>query len=340
MRDQPIVLILDDRERLVRSAPAVHRLQELCRVIALDTPIHQATDADLADVTVLLPIRERTRLDRAVLNRLPGLELVVQTGGHAYHADLESLSARGIPVSLMRHATAVTRAMPELTLMLAIACARRLSEAQAVLDGSNWQVPPGRTLAGRRIGILGMGRHGQQAARAFRAIGMDVVAWARTPSDTRPIDVDGWHVPRIGLEELLGTSDVVSIHLRLSEESTGLIGPAELARMKKGAILVNTSRGAVVDEKALVSALVEGHVGAAGLDVFTAEPLAPESGLRGMPNVVLTPHIGWQVEEVFEEFAALGTAQIQAWLDRRLPRAQLANPDVQVPVSSRGGLEP
>ncbi|WP_353355910.1 NAD(P)-dependent oxidoreductase [Intrasporangium sp. DVR] len=324
----------------MRAAPAMRRLQELCRVVALDAPIDQAKDPELAEVSLLLPIRERTRLDRTVLDRLPGLELVVQTGGHAYHADVEALTRRGIPLSLMRHATAVTRAMPELTLMLAIACARRMPEVQNVLDSPTWRVPPGRTLAGRRVGILGLGRHGQQAARAFRAIGMDVVAWARESSDGRPVELDGWPIPRLSLEELLATSDVVSIHLRLSHESAGLIGASELAGMKKDAILVNTSRGAILDETALVAALSDGALGAAGLDVYAAEPLALDSPLRGLPNVVLTPHIGWQVQEVFEEFAAIGTTQIEAWLDGRLPRAQLANPGVQLPLSCRGGLEP
>lgn len=337
MTDQPVVLVLDDQEHLVRSAPAMRRLRELANVVAADVPVAEIPDNQLAEVSILLPIRERTRLDRTVLNRLPQLELVVQTGGHAYHADLELLTQRGIPLSLMRHATAVTRAMPELTLMLAIACARRLHEAQAVLGNPTWSVPPGRTLAGRRVGILGLGRHGQQAARVFRAIGMEVVAWARTPSD-HPVEVDGSAVPRLGLEDLLATCDVVSIHLRLSDESRGLIGANELAGMKQGAILLNTSRGAIVDEKALAAALVKGPVGAAGLDVFTAEPLAPDSPLRDLPNVVLTPHIGWQVQEVFEEFAALGTQQVEAWLEGRLPRPQLANADVQVPPSSRGGL--
>lgn len=321
--ERPRLLVLDDRERLVRTAPGADRLRQLCDVTFLDVPLEEM-DEGLDDVRMLMLIRERTQVDRRVLERLPRLEVIFQTGGHAYHIDGQAVSARGIPVALTRHATAVTRAMPELTFLLAAACMRRLPEAQRVLQDSTWSVPVGRSLAGRTLGVLGLGRHGRNVARLGEALGMSVLAWDRGRAST--METHG--VPRVPLEELLRRSDIVTIHLRLSEESRGLLGEAELAQMKPRSVLVNTSRGAIVDESALAKALATGPVAAAGLDVFSEEPLAADSPLRGLPNVVLTPHIGWQVEEVFEEFAALVAQQVSDYLGDGLARSQLSDPDV------------
>lgn len=327
----PRLLVLDDREGLIRAAPAMQDLRQRCEVTFLDEPLLE-TAQDLSDVQLLMLIRERTPLDAAALDRLPALEAVFQTGGHAYHVDQGELSRRGVPLSLTRHATAVQRAMPELTFLLAAACLRRLPEADDVLSQEVWQVPMGRTLAGRTLGILGMGRHGRNVARLGQALGMDVIAWRRTPGD------DGDGIPRMPLDDLLARADVVSIHLRLSEESRGLIGARELALMRPRSVLVNTSRGAIVDEPALARALVSGPLGAAGLDVFTEEPLPGSSPLRQLPNAVLTPHIGWQVEEVFEEFAELVARQVTDYLGGGLRRSQLSDPDVALAESAQGRL--
>lgn len=333
--DKPLMLVLDDRERLLRSAPDAGRLAEHCNVIYLDGTLDQAK-VDLSQVRFLMLVRERTALTQAVLDQLSGLEFIFQTGGHAYHVDVDAASRRGIPVSLTRHARAVTRAMPELTFLLAAACLRRLPEAQRLIGSGEWEVPVGRTLHGRTLGILGMGRHGQGVARLGEALGMRVVAWDRGASTTREATTP----PRLRLEELLAQADVVTIHLRLSEESRHLIGAAELAHTKQGAILVNTSRGAIVDEDALVAALTSGRLAGAGLDVYETEPLPAGHPLLALDNVVLTPHIGWQVQEVFEEFASLVADQLGAYLGDGVDRNQLADPAVVLSEAARGRLSP
>jgi phosphoglycerate dehydrogenase-like enzyme len=188
------------------------------------------------------------------------------------------------------------------------------------MQNGGWQLLTGRTLSKRRLGILGMGRHGFRVAQIARdAFNMDVVAWNRK-EDTYVTD-NGFK--RLSLDELLETSDVVSIHLRFSEESAGLINKEQLAKMKPGAILINTSRGAIVDENALIEALRKGTLGGAGLDVFVQEPLEKDSPLRKLNNVILTPHIGWTVEEVFEEFANIACTQLMDYLNGTLASSEL-----------------
>jgi D-3-phosphoglycerate dehydrogenase len=170
------------------------------------------------------------------------------------------------------------------------------------------------------LGLLGMGRHGSRVADiAKNAFSMEVVAWARSGT----YDTSKNNIPRLPLDELLGTSDVVSIHLRLSPESTDLLNSERLQSMKRGAILINTSRGAIVNEQALIDALKNGPLESAGLDVYTHEPLAADSPLRSLSNVLLTPHIGWTVEEVFEEFAQIASTQLLQYLQGTLPDSEL-----------------
>jgi phosphoglycerate dehydrogenase-like enzyme len=174
-------------------------------------------------------------------------------------------------------------------------------------------------------------------ARIAAAFGMVVLAWDRDLG--REYDDDEPVVERLPLDDLLARSDVVSVHLKLSPESTGLLDRDRLARMRPGAVLVNTARGAIVDERALVEALRSGHVAGAGLDVFATEPLPPDHPLRTAPNVVLTPHIGWKVEEVFAEWAEIAAEQLAAWLDGRLPAAEVLDPAAaEVPRPRLGGL--
>lgn len=337
---RPRLLVLDDREGLIASAPAMRELRAMCDVTILDQPLSEVPDAELRDVRFLLAIRERTRLDAATLARFPALELLLQTGGHAYHVDREELRRRGIVAALGRRAQVVRSAMPELTFMLAIACLRRLGEATRRMAAGEWPTLTGRLLAGRRLGILGLGRHGRNVARVGQAFGMEVVAWDRagelagSPSH-RP-GPDG--IPLLPLDDLLHSSDVVTIHLRLSDESRGLLNRERLQSMKPGSVLINTARGAIVDEIALVDALKHGPLAAAGLDVFTEEPLPADHPLRSLPNAVLTPHVGWTVEEVFAEFAAIAAEQVRDYLAGRLRREELIDPDVEPVPGALGGL--
>jgi D-3-phosphoglycerate dehydrogenase / 2-oxoglutarate reductase len=201
---------------------------------------------------------------------------------------------------------------------------RRIHPLAAEMAAWDWPPAMGRTLAGRTLGILGLGRHGRPVARIAAAFGMLVLAWDRDPGREYPDDE--WVRQRLPLDDLLARSDVVSVHLKLSPESAGLLDAERLARMPPGAILVNTARGAIVDEAALVEALRRGRLAGAGLDVFATEPLPADHPLRTAANVVLTPHIGWKVEEVFTEWAEIAAEQLAAWLDGRLPAAEVLDP--------------
>jgi D-3-phosphoglycerate dehydrogenase len=334
---RPRLLVLDDDEGRIAGAPAMDRLRELAEVTVLDRPLADADPDRLAGVRVLLAIRERTRLDAALLERLPDLELVLQTGGHAYHVDQEAATGRGIVVALSRRATMASASVPELTFGLLLAVLRRIHPLAAELAGGAWPAAMGGTLAGRTLGILGLGRHGRPVARIAAAFGMVVLAWDRDPGREYPDDEPV--AERLPLDDLLERSDVVSVHLKLSPASTGLLDAERLARLRPGAILVNTARGAIVDEQALVEALRSGRLAGAGLDVFATEPLPAGHPLRTAPNVVLTPHIGWKVEEVFTEWAEIAAEQLAAWLDGRLPAAEVLDPSAaEVRRDRLGGL--
>jgi phosphoglycerate dehydrogenase-like enzyme len=223
--------------------------------------------------------------------------------------------------------------MRELTFGLMIAALRKFPEATGAMGTGGWPGLLGGTLRGRRLGILGMGLQGKAVARLGQAFDMDVVGWAR-PGSQAPDD----GIPRLPMDELLATSDVVSIHLRLSPESRGLLDAAKLRAMKPGSVLINTARGAIVDEDALAEVLRDGPLRSAGLDVFTVEPLPPDSALRSLPNVVLTPHIGWTVREALAKFADDAAGQLQDYLDHRLDPRELAFPPAtQRPKDVVGG---
>ena len=333
----PRLLVLDDYEGRIAGAPATARLRELADVTVLDRPLGDGDNGALAGVRVLLAIRERTRLDAALLARLPELELVLQTGGHAYHVDQKAATRRGIVVALSRRAQMASASVPELTFGLMLAVLRRIHPLAGELAAGEWPAAMGGTLAGRTLGILGLGRHGRPVARIAAAFGMLVLAWDRDSGREYPDDEPV--AERLPLDDLLARSDVVSVHLKLSPESTGLLDAQRLARLRPGAILVNTARGAIVDERALVEALRSGRLAGAGLDVFATEPLPADHPLRTAPNVVLTPHIGWKVDEVFAEWAEIAAEQLAAWLDGRLPPAEVLDPAAaDVPRDRVGGL--
>ena len=288
----------------------------------LSTSIADAPHSILTEVTFLMALRERTALTKEVFARMPKLKLILQTGGHAYHIDQAAAEDRGISIALGRRVKAPLITVPELTFAMMLGLMHKIPQSQPAMHKGEWPLVMGRTLNKRRLGILGMGRHGSRVADiAKNAFNMEVVSWARTESYFQtPADI-----PRLNLDELLHTSDVVSIHLRLSPESTNLLNEERLQMMKPGAILINTSRGAIVNEPALINALTRGPLASAGLDVYTHEPLAKDSPLRSLSNVILTPHIGWTVEEVFEEFAQIASTQLQQYLQGTLPESELLN---------------
>lgn len=317
MSIRPQLLVLDDWEGRLAGSPGVERLRQLADVTVLPGGLDECPPRLRESAEVVMAIRERTRFDAATFDLLPRLRLVLQSGGHAYHLDAEEARRRGIQVTLGRGSRFPRAAVPELTFALMIAVMRHLPEATRQMDAGAWPASTGRALAGKRLGLLGTGRHGSRVATIAQALPMEVVAWARPGSSGADTSI-----PRVELDELLATSDVVSVHLAVSAQTRGLLNRERLRAMKPRSVLINTSRGAIIDEDALVEVLRDGPLAGAGLDVFTTEPLPGDSPLRQLSNVALTPHIGWTVEEVLEEFADIAADQLHDYLHGVLDPAQ------------------
>ncbi|WP_344856490.1 D-2-hydroxyacid dehydrogenase family protein [Amycolatopsis ultiminotia] len=252
--------------------------------------------ARLAGFDVVVAMRERTPFPAAVLDRLPGLQLLVTTGQRNAAIDLAAAKRGGVVVSGTGNLTAPTA---EHVWALILAAARGLpAEFRSMRDGG-WQVGVGSTVRGKTLGLLGLGRLGAESARIGQAFGMKPIAWSRHLTAERAAEHGATLVSR---EELFAEADVLSIHLVLSERTRGLVGAADLAGMKPTALLVNTSRGPIVAEDALVEALREKKIAAAALDVYDTEPLPSDHPLRTLDNAILTPHIGYVSRESYEIF--------------------------------------
>ena len=317
---KPLLLILDDWEGLIQKAVCWNQLKDLVEIKFLKESIERTSDFEIEQAQFLMAVRERTSLNEQLFKRMPKLKLVLQTGGHAYHIDRVAAKQQNIVIASGRQVKAPLASVPELTFAFALGLMHKVYQAQRLMQNGGWDLLTGRTLSNKRLGILGLGRHGSRVAHiASTAFNMEVVAWNRNENTNGKND----GFKRLPLDELLETSDIVSIHLRLSEESTGLINKERLAKMKPDALLINTSRGAIVDENALIEALKNGRLAGAGLDVFSHEPLAVDSPLRMFDNVILTPHIGWTAEEVFEEFADIACTQLMEYLNGNLENTEL-----------------
>jgi glyoxylate reductase len=266
------------------------------------------------------------RIDAALLDACPRLRVVSSVSVGVDHVDLAAATARGIPVG---HTPGVlTETTADLAFALLLDAARRVCEGDRFVRAGSW-VPErvwepdmllGRDVHGATLGLIGMGAIGQAVARRAAGFGMRVLAWSRRE---RPVPGVEW----TSLDALLGASDFVSVHVALTPETRGLIGADAIARIKPGAILVNTARGGIVDEVALAAALRDGRLGAAGLDVFSREPLDPASPLLALPNVVLTPHIGSASEATRAKMVTLAVRNLAAALaGERMPHC--ANPAV------------
>ena len=316
---KPLLIVLDDWEGRIQSSSCWANLKDQVDIKFLKGPLEEQDNEVFPHTQFLMAIRERTTLNEALFQRMPQLKLILQTGGHSYHIDAAAARKRNIIIALGRRVKAPLMSVPELTFAFMLSLTHKVYLGNSSMQHGKWELFTGCTLSERRLGILGLGRHGSRVANIARtAFNMDVVAWDRTGNYQNKQEIQ-----RLTLNELLETSDVVSIHLKLSKESMGLLDKVRLAKMKKSAILINTSRGAIVDEDALTDALRNGNIAGAGLDVFTHEPLPPDSSLRKLDNVVLTPHIGWTVEEVFEEFARIACAQLRDYLNDTLADSEL-----------------
>jgi phosphoglycerate dehydrogenase-like enzyme len=267
--------------------------------------------AELADCEIVVAMRERTPFDAGLLRRLPRLRLLVTTGRRNPSIDVDAAAAQGVTVC----GTASSPTPPvELTWALLLGLARHLTtENRALREGGPWQSTVGQDLAGRTLGLLGLGRIGSRVARVATAFGMDVLAWS--PHLTAERAAEGGAELAPGKEDLLRRSDFVSLHLVLSDRTRGLLGEPELRAMRPHAHLINTSRAGLVDRSALLRALREGWIAGAGLDVFDTEPLPADDPLRSLPNVLATPHLGYVTEGNYRTFYGEVVEDIAAYLD-------------------------
>ncbi len=264
--------------------------------------------AALAPFDVLSLMRERMALPKALIDRLPNLKLVITTGGRNRSIDVAACNARGIVVCGTRSADPAPTI--DIAWGLILSAARNLNREDALMRKGGWQERIGFTLHGKTLGLMGLGNLGKRMAVVGKAFGMEVIAWSQNLTAQAAAEVG---VTRVDKDELMTRSDVVSIHLVLSERSRGLIGAREFGLMKPSAILVNTSRGPIVDEAAMLAALTSRRILAAGLDVFDIEPLPADHPLRGMDNAVLSPHLGYATQGNFKSYFADTIEAIGAW---------------------------
>src|SRR5437762_838521 len=245
---------------------------------------------------VVCVMRERTPLPRSVIEHLPRLKLIASTGARNAAIDVEAAAERGIVVA---HTGYDARSTIEMTWALILASARQVALENAHLRAGGWQLTVGDGLHGKTLGVLGLGNIGSEVARIGLAFGMDVIAWSQN------LTADKAHTcgaRLVSKEELFRSADILTIHLVLSQRTTGLVGAAELQGMKPSARLINTSRGPIVDEPALIGVLRERRIAGAALDVFNIEPLPTDHPFRSLDNVLSTPHIGYVARDLYRIF--------------------------------------
>ena len=306
-----LVGVLDDYQNAAREYGPWSELGDAADVTIFNDHVSDTGSLveRLAPFDVIVAMRERTRFPRQVLERLPRLRLLVSTGMGTAHIDVAAASELGITVS-----GTGGRAEPaaELTWALILGLARQVGAEDAGLRAGSWGRTVGADLAGATLGVIGLGNLGRRVAKAGQAFGMRVIAWSQ---NLDPATAAAAGVEHVDKQTLLSSADIVTIHLRLSERTTGLISRADLALLKPTAYLVNTSRGPIVDEAGLIDALREGRIAGAGLDVFDIEPLPADHPLRTAPRTLLTPHIGYVTAGSYQAFYGGAVEAIRAFLD-------------------------
>ncbi|NDZ15588.1 3-phosphoglycerate dehydrogenase [Variovorax sp. WS11] len=319
------IAIPDDYQDCVRTLACFARLEGHEVRIFNDTV--KTTDelaARFADADAIVLTRERTRIDAALLDRLPRLRLISQTGKLAGHVDLEACTARGVVVAEGRGAGASTA---ELTWALTLASRRHLVQEAQRLQQGLWQGHLGQQLGGQRLGVWSYGRIGRQVAAYGRVFGMKVWVWGREASVQAAL-ADGFEAAPTR-EAFFAESDVISLHVRLNAQTAGIVREEDLDRMKRDALLVNTSRAELIAPNALERALRRGRPGFAAVDVFEEEPLqGARHPLLSLPNALCTPHIGYVERDNYERYFGIAFDHINQFADGTL--ADIVNPEALV----------
>jgi len=303
-----VALKLGDWKKLGSDVEIKVFREAVCR-----TP--EVTIRDLQGFDIVVMMRERTPFPRCVIEGLPSLKLLVTTADRVASTDMAACAERGITVCGTRKFGAPTIGV---TFGLILELTRRIGwENARMKSGETWQVTLGTDIAGKTLGILGLGTLGKVAARVGAAFGMRVIAWSQnlTPEKCQEIGVE-----YVSKENLFREADIVSVHLKLSDRTRGLVGENELGLMKKTAYIVNTARGPIISEQALLAALNDRRIAGAGLDVFDVEPLPTSHPFRRMENVVITPHLGYVTEQNYAVFYPDVVENIKAWRDGKPSR--------------------
>ena len=312
---RPTIALLGDAEQGLRRLGNWQTIDAQANVVVHPWPLQgQALVDALKDADAAVLVRDRTPFDAVLLAQLPKLRYLVFTGTRNTTLDLAAMAARQIPVSHTDWGPSKDSTC-ELTWSLILAATRQLEQQTALLHSGQWRagtaVPLAGVLHGQTLGLIGLGEIGGRVAKVGQALGMKVVTWSPRMTPERALEKGATSVT---LEELLATSRVVSLHLVPTPPTRHLLNANRLALMRLDSLLVNTSRSALVDGAALVKALEKGQPGFAALDVFDAEPLPLSDALRQLPNVLLTPHLGFVTEPVYQRFAAGVTECLEAWL--------------------------
>ena len=305
------IAILDDYQNVALRMADWSRLQKDHRVVVFTTrlPDVDAAARALAEFDVIGIMRERTPFSRALFEKLPKLRMLVTTGKRNASIDMEAAKARNVMVCSTGGAG---RATAELAFALILGLARHLREEfNAMRPGGGWQTTLGFDLEGKTLGILGLGNLGAKVGKIGTAFGMKIIAWSENLTDERARERGA---ERVSKDELFNRSDIVTIHSVLSPRSRGLVGAREFALMKPTALLINTSRGPIVDEAALLAALREKNIAGFGADTFDVEPLPADHPLRSEPRALLTPHLGYVTEETYRDFYSGMVQAIEAWV--------------------------
>jgi phosphoglycerate dehydrogenase-like enzyme len=326
MSEQPIrVAVLDDFERLADTVPACEKLRARADVTILRQRLDTSDKivAALKDFNVLLLMRERTSFRDKEYRQLPNLRFIAQTGRTSKHLDLPAATRLGIAVAGTPSDSGTTT--KELAIGLILALMRKIPQVNQRMREEIWPAITGRMLEGKTAGVLGLGRIGGEVARILKAFNTRVLAYSRTLT---PEKAAAAGAECVSLETLLRESDVVTIHIPLNDQTRGAIGERELALMKPGALLVNTARGPIISEPAMVKALERGHLGGVGLDVYDNEPLALDHPLRRFDNAILMSHRGYATHEILSERYEQAMENILKFIDGK--PLNLLNPEVQV----------
>jgi phosphoglycerate dehydrogenase-like enzyme len=263
----------------------------------------------LGDFEIIVGMRERTRFPGSLLKRLPKLKLLITTGARNASFDIAAANAQGVTVC---GTGGVGSPTSELAVGMMIALMRDIPGQNKSMREGGWQTRPGHDLAGKTMGMLGLGKLGSAVAKVANAFDMKVIAWSQNLTDER---AKQFSATRVEKDELFKQSDVISIHLVLSNRSRGLVGERELSLMKPTAYIVNTSRGPIIDEKALLKTLQERRIAGAAIDVYGTEPLPADDPFRKLDNVLLLPHLGYVTSETFAKMYTDAVADITAFLD-------------------------